>query len=152
MTTLTVIVNLVLGALSHSVPVEFHPPAHLDTSMCLPAPGVVSPPNALYVQQHKGEPRMSVSGVHRHNNKQNLYIYKHCKRKCVNLKYSYKCIIKQFTMPVTENSAQCLCSYRVIPFLYFQVNQLWQKKIRYSLTVLDLEAGQGSTRLDREEY
>ena len=57
-----------------SAPMEVHPPAHLDTSMCLPAPGGVSPPNALYDQQHKGRPRMLVSGGQRYNIEQNLYI------------------------------------------------------------------------------
>ena len=40
---------------------EIHPTAHPKASMCLPATGLVSPPNALYVQQHKGGPKKFVS-------------------------------------------------------------------------------------------
>ena len=60
----TAIVYLAPGVLTGSAPIEVPPPAHLETSMCWRAPGDVSPPDALSNQQHKGGPKMFVSGVY----------------------------------------------------------------------------------------
>ena len=65
----TATVYLAPGVLTGSAPMEVPPPAHLEASMCLRAPGDVSPPDVLSNQQHKGGPKLFVSVAYRHDNK-----------------------------------------------------------------------------------
>ena len=92
--------NSVPGVLSGSAPMEIHPTAHPKASMCLSAPGIVSPPNALHDQQHKGGPRMFVGGA------TNMKIMTHTPKHCywVNIKFIHK-----FTITVIKTIAHSHC-------------------------------------------